>query len=485
MSQSQTDFPKDQTIDPNSTVQTEEEYDLEPLKSLNIGHRIHWYMLNPKWDEIKKALTLLPTLRPFYKIANNQNIRQRRDEALRIAAVGLKHSSLGSIYSQGYIQLNYALLQLQQAAKSSFRLTGKRLPDLPYWGDFGEEHFLTRLADIHDFKTNKLRNNSELAEEHIRLFGEIVEAANQDIPLPMESISNAVLFNFGKNVAEAPDPGNDLSSNEDNSKDERPSRSHPRLKRQILVATSIGAGWSEEQFDKRFKQDTIPTWDSDTNTIVCWIKRVNDLAKKSWKLCKQLGSIVPRRLEGSAQYWYYSLPLSHCDHLETDWELLRDEIAAYYMNRCWMETMRQKANCVSYREAGHPQETPNSEIISEIMEGAPANWSTILLTKDYDTVLDFQTAIKFYEDSLLELELMITIVLIIRNTSITVLILSEFVLTSHCQYSLGMIPISLKEEHQKIRELVQFVIAVVTCIGIMSVSTASRKWLVHVYVKPQ
>ncbi|KAJ3804522.1 hypothetical protein F5876DRAFT_53274 [Lentinula aff. lateritia] len=172
----------------------------------------------------------------------------------------------------------------------------------------------------------------------------------------------------------------------------------------------------------RLKQDTVPTWDGDTNTIVRWIKRVNDLAKKSRKLCKQLGSIVPRWLEGSAQYWYYSLPLSHRDHLETDWELLRDEIAAYYMNRRWMETMRRKANRASYREAGHPRETPSeyyirksellttvyelvdSEIISEIMEGAPANWSTILSTKDYDTVLDFQTAIKFYEDTLLELE---------------------------------------------------------------------------------
>ncbi|KAJ3898347.1 hypothetical protein F5879DRAFT_994907 [Lentinula edodes] len=420
MSQSQSDFPKDQTIDPNSTVQTEGEYDLEPLKSLDIGHGIHRYVLNPKRDEIKKALTLLPTLRPFYKIANNQNIRQRRDNALRIAAVGLKRAELSRLMppprklfksvfpkelsaldtllfqhitgtpasgqfvsesavesdpvqtvhtldSQGYIQLNYALLQLQQAAKSSFRLTGKRLPDLPYWGNFGKvglefytendfeiiaiayraqvEHFLTRLADVHDFKTNELRNDSELAEEHIRLFGEIVEAANQDIPLPMESISNAVrqhrtkcvtstkaatansysgigssritslpprstcrlqdvfpVFNFGKNVAEAPDPGNDSSSNEDDSEDERPSRSPPRLKRQIPVATSIGAGWSKEQFDMRLKQDTVPTWDGDTNTIVRWIKRVNDLAKKSRKLCKQLGSIVPRRLEGSAQY---------------------------------------------------------------------------------------------------------------------------------------------------------------------------------------
>ncbi|KAJ4492049.1 hypothetical protein C8J55DRAFT_556386 [Lentinula edodes] len=322
MSQSQTDFPKDQTIDPNSTVQTEGEYDLEPLKFLDIGHGI----------------------------------------------------------------------------------ICKHLPDLPYWGDFGEvssefytendfeiiaiaycaqvEHFLTQLVDVHDFKTNELRNNSELTEEHIMLFEEIVEAANQDIPLPMESISNAVhhhrtkrvtstkvatansylgigsswitslpprstcrlqdvfpVFNFGNNVAEAPDPGDDSSSNEDNSKDERPSRSSPRLKCQIPVATSIGAGWSKEQFDMRLKQDTVPTWDGDTNTIVRWIKRVNNLAKKSQKLCKQLGSVVPRQLEGSAQYWYYSLPLSHRDHLETDWKLLRDEIAAYYMNCCWMEAM--------------------------------------------------------------------------------------------------------------------------------------------------
>lgn len=84
--------------------------------------------------------------------------------------------------------------------------------------------------------------------------------------------------------------------------------------------------------------------------------------------------------------------------------------------------MRCKATCAYYQETGHTCETPSeyficksdllttvfelndSEMISEIMEGAPANWSTILLTKDYDTVLEFQSAIKFYKDTLIGLE---------------------------------------------------------------------------------
>ncbi|THU89895.1 hypothetical protein K435DRAFT_821263 [Dendrothele bispora CBS 962.96] len=48
----------------------------------------------------------------------------------------------------------------------------------------------------------------------------------------------------------------------------------------------------------------------------------------------------------------------------------------------------------------------DSEIISEVMEGAPANWSTILTTQSYETTMDFQSAIKYHEDTLLELDKM-------------------------------------------------------------------------------
>ncbi|KDR65015.1 hypothetical protein GALMADRAFT_82397 [Galerina marginata CBS 339.88] len=46
----------------------------------------------------------------------------------------------------------------------------------------------------------------------------------------------------------------------------------------------------------------------------------------------------------------------------------------------------------------------DSEIILEVMEGAPANWNTILTTQLYLTVVEFQAAIRFHEDTLMRLD---------------------------------------------------------------------------------
>ncbi|KAE9382996.1 hypothetical protein BT96DRAFT_844737, partial [Gymnopus androsaceus JB14] len=172
----------------------------------------------------------------------------------------------------------------------------------------------------------------------------------------------------------------------------------------------------------RLKFDAVPTWDGDTNTIVKWITKINDLAKYSSDVQKQLGSVVPRRLEGSASTWFYSLPKNHRNFLETDWRNLRKEIASYYMNRRWMETMRRKATRASYRETGHTRETPSeyyirkcdllttvyelddSELIMEVMDGAPTNWTIVLSPRTYETAMELQSAIRYYEDTLMDLD---------------------------------------------------------------------------------
>ena len=45
----------------------------------------------------------------------------------------------------------------------------------------------------------------------------------------------------------------------------------------------------------------------------------------------------------------------------------------------------------------------DSEIIMEVMDTAPASWSTILTTQSYKHVVEFQSAIRYHEDSLLRL----------------------------------------------------------------------------------
>ena len=44
------------------------------------------------------------------------------------------------------------------------------------------------------------------------------------------------------------------------------------------------------------------------------------------------------------------------------------------------------------------------EIISEVMEGAPTSWATILNTQAYQTARELQSAINYHEKTLIELE---------------------------------------------------------------------------------
>ncbi|KAG7096173.1 hypothetical protein E1B28_006846 [Marasmius oreades] len=45
-----------------------------------------------------------------------------------------------------------------------------------------------------------------------------------------------------------------------------------------------------------------------------------------------------------------------------------------------------------------------SEIILKVMDGAPANWSTMLTTQSYGTAEDLQTAMRYHEETLMDLD---------------------------------------------------------------------------------
>ncbi len=181
------------------------------------------------------------------------------------------------------------------------------------------------------------------------------------------------------------------------------------------------ANSSEPHFDQKLKLSDIETWDGNTDTLATWLIKLDDLATWSAKVRIQLGKLVPKRLTGSADRWYWSLPVSYRRNVETDWETLRQAFASYYMTRKWWEKQRKKARNAAYRDYGHTRETPSeyyirksellnlaftlsdSEIITEVMEGAPDIWSSVLDTQRYADTIEFQASIKYHEETLMNL----------------------------------------------------------------------------------
>ncbi|TFK78347.1 hypothetical protein K466DRAFT_469248, partial [Polyporus arcularius HHB13444] len=169
--------------------------------------------------------------------------------------------------------------------------------------------------------------------------------------------------------------------------------------------------------------DIVPTWDGNTDTLARWILRINSISKKSSTIRRQLGMVVPQRFVGDAEVWYYSLPEEDREDCEQDWNVLREILGDYFMNRSWVEKTRKQALAVKYRESGYSRELPSqyfirkrellelvydsseSELITDIMAGAPLAWRTILTPRLYRSTSDLQHAIKLHEDDLLELEI--------------------------------------------------------------------------------
>lgn len=91
------------------------------------------------------------------------------------------------------------------------------------------------------------------------------------------------------------------------------------------------------------------------------------------------------------------------------------------MNHKWLDKRKARVTRVYYREPQHDKETPSeyyiyksellntvfslkdSELILEIMEGAPASWNTILTMQLYLDTTEFQDAIRFHEDNLMRM----------------------------------------------------------------------------------
>ncbi|KAF9012978.1 hypothetical protein BDZ89DRAFT_963295, partial [Hymenopellis radicata] len=91
------------------------------------------------------------------------------------------------------------------------------------------------------------------------------------------------------------------------------------------------------------------------------------------------------------------------------------------MNRKWWERQKKRARNSTYRENSHRSETPsqyfirkldllnvafeldNLEIISEIMNGVPDSWETILNTEMYQNPYELQSSIRYHEETLLGL----------------------------------------------------------------------------------
>ncbi|KAJ7336115.1 hypothetical protein DFH08DRAFT_965018 [Mycena albidolilacea] len=194
-------------------------------------------------------------------------------------------------------------------------------------------------------------------------------------------------------------------------------------KKELADDSTDDEGKDGRYFDLRLKDSDVPKWDGNPDTLLRWVQRCNLIGEDGPKAWRQLGKIVPRVLTGTAQDWYFSLPLDYQRAIRKDWNTMRQAIADFFLTSKWLDKTRTKALRASYRQNGHGREKPSeyfirkrelltsvyafedSAVISEVMNGAPRSWNTVLDTQRFRTVIDFHSAIVFHEDTLMDLPL--------------------------------------------------------------------------------
>ena len=188
----------------------------------------------------------------------------------------------------------------------------------------------------------------------------------------------------------------------------------------IQVGLNKWVNTRETHFDTKLKPEAVPIWNGDENTLGRWLSQLNEIAQRSLSIFEGLGDIAPTRFRDKALSWWYSLQETHRAIVSQNWETLKEEIRAYWMNQAWVERTQRKALRMRYREPGNSQESPSdyyirkveilslvynftpSQVMAEVLQKAPRLWSTVLNPRNYATLAEFQTAIKYHEDLLIE-----------------------------------------------------------------------------------
>ena len=239
-----------------------------------------------------------------------------------------------------------------------------------------------------------------------------LNAPNQD--------SNTNIFPIGQGQGGGP-PGDDPPDDPDHFQPRSPS---PRPPRQFQRAMSDRTDYTavraigEFHFDRKLKQDIVPTWDGNGDTLGDWLTTVGDLSDRGKTMYTELGQIVPHRLRGDAATWFWSLDKSVRRDSMHSWGTIRHKICEFFMNRMWMDKQKVRANKASYRESGYSQESPvqyvirklkllrlvyeytDSQLIVEIMSTAPRYWNQVLDPQRCIDLDDFMSGIKYHEEAL-------------------------------------------------------------------------------------
>ncbi|KAH9829550.1 uncharacterized protein C8Q71DRAFT_863122 [Rhodofomes roseus] len=175
------------------------------------------------------------------------------------------------------------------------------------------------------------------------------------------------------------------------------------------------------RLDQKISRDSIPEWNGSLNTILIYLHKMNNLARKNESVARDLGAAAPDRFTGRAERWWQLLDFDTQKMYSLNWWKLYEGIKLQFFTHKFTVSLRTQYDGQRFRQPGHEKELPMDFVdrrllyhrhitslpqepdyeIAAVMHNAPPTWSTVLSLDSIRTIAALMSRVADKTDELI------------------------------------------------------------------------------------
>ncbi|TFY50594.1 hypothetical protein EVJ58_g10979 [Rhodofomes roseus] len=189
-----------------------------------------------------------------------------------------------------------------------------------------------------------------------------------------------------------------------------------RLEESLLVEEEVGL-----RLDQKISRNSIPGWDGSHKTVLIYLHKMNNLARKNDSIARDLGAAAPDKFTGRAERWWQLLDFPTQKLYSSDWWKLYEGIKLQFFTHKFEVSLRTQYDGQRFRQPGHDKELPMDFVdrrllyhrhltsalenpafeIAAVMQNAPPTWSTVLSLDSIETIAALMSKVADKSDELI------------------------------------------------------------------------------------
>ncbi|TFY54605.1 hypothetical protein EVJ58_g8762 [Rhodofomes roseus] len=199
------------------------------------------------------------------------------------------------------------------------------------------------------------------------------------------------------------------------------SQAAPEYRPTIVIQQTAAPRETGIRLDQKISRDSIPEWNGSLNTILIYLHKMNNLARKNESVARDLGAAAPDRFTGRAERWWQLLDFDTQKMYSLNWWKLYEGIKLQFFTHKFTVSLRTQYDGQRFRQPGHEKELPMDFVdrrllyhrhitslpqepdyeIAAVMHNAPPTWSTVLSLDSIRTIAALMSRVADKTDELI------------------------------------------------------------------------------------